>query len=83
MALDLRRWHKPRDVGVAWVDHLGIYEIGRLDRLLGATRLFNLIDSFFSSVWRAEPPGLAAFSRTRCKIREAPAATFTSSTQDT
>jgi hypothetical protein len=50
MALDLRHWHEPRDVGVAWVDHLGIYEIGRLDRLLGATRLFNLIDSFFSSV---------------------------------
>jgi hypothetical protein len=54
MALDLRRWHKPRDVGIPWMDHLGIYEIGRLDRLLGATKLFNLfVRSFFSSVWRA------------------------------
>jgi hypothetical protein len=27
MALDLRRWREPRDVGIPWMGYLGISEI--------------------------------------------------------
>ena len=39
------------------MDHLGSCEIGRLDRFLGATKLFNLIDSLFLVSLACGAPG--------------------------